>query len=211
MKKMILASAVAVVMSLGVGCGNEGLNSLKDVAGGGDTTAAPGGGGGAAGMPSVSPGAGPGVEATPRTGTTSQELQATIRLRGENLRGMTSLLLVANELRVFAGDQELAVFDRGLQIMDLTRLDHAWTLGRVMVPEGVESIRVQFTLDDFGGFVDAISAGSVDTRGAMVSFDSSLAQLQGHGHAVVHLNVGESMMRVGQESRMLMPELTVRY
>lgn len=203
--KRIILTAVAVILSLGVGCGKDSLTSLMDKTGGGTTVVA----GGGSGPTNVAP-SDP-TEVTPNTGTTEQGLQASIMVRGENLNGVDSLYVTARDLRVFAGDQELAVTNRGTRVMNLTRLDHAWTLGKVIVPEGVENLRVEVTLDDYGAFVRNSATGDVDTRGTPIVFDVTTAGLSMNGHAVIHLDVAKSLMWTSGRSMMLIPELSVRY
>jgi hypothetical protein len=78
------------------------------------------------------------------------------------------------------------------------------------VPEGVDRVKVEVEFDDFGGYEEASGAGVIDTRGAPLRFEAPLAYLAERGHAVVHLDLGQSLQAQG-EGRLLLPSLDVRY
>lgn len=217
MKRIIWTAVVGVVFGVGLACsGSDSLTSLDEVAAAAPgaesssgTVAGAGSGPSAVGIDGTGP-----MEVTPihpSRQTTDNSLRAAIRIRGENLNGLDTLLLKARNLRVFAGTEELEVSAPEAMVVDLSRLDHAWKLGSFVVPEGVESVRVEVTLDDFGGFAGTDAAGYLDSRGAPISFDADVETLSRHGHAVLHLDVTNSFIRVSDRERMLLPEVTVRY
>src|SRR5262249_19840987 len=74
-----------------------------------------------------------------------------LRLRGDDTSGFRAVLLEVRELQVDAGGQALVV-EPGQIHLDLTDSEHAWLLGTVRVPDGVDRVEVRLRLDDFGGF-----------------------------------------------------------
>ncbi len=136
---------------------------------------------------------------------------ATLRLRGDNPNGISGLLLGVKDVRVFAGQQELPVSIPKDAVVDLANSGHAWGLGRFTVPPGIDAVRIELQVDDYGGFETAGRAGMVNARTAPISFVATLEDLALHGHAVVHMNVDQSLFDTGNGERLLLPKVTVRY
>ncbi|HEX8820160.1 MAG TPA: hypothetical protein VF794_09565 [Archangium sp.] len=134
-----------------------------------------------------------------------------LRLKGVNNPGYTSALVQVRRLTVTSVDgQPLASRLKTRQALELTNPEHSHLLGRFVVPEGVERVNVEVELDDFGGYEGASGGGVIDTRVAPLRFEAPVAYLAERGHAVVHLDLGQSLQTLG-ESRLLLPSLDVRY
>jgi hypothetical protein len=74
----------------------------------------------------------------------------------------------------------------------------------------VEKVRVEVELDDFGGYEGTSGGGVIDTRVAPLRFEAPVTYLAERGHAVVHLDLGQSLQAQG-EAKLLLPSLDVRY
>jgi hypothetical protein len=134
-----------------------------------------------------------------------------LRLKGVNNPGYTSALVQVRRLSVTTVDgQTLPVRLKSRFPMDLTQTEQAHLLGLFVVPEGVDRVQVEVELDDFGGYEEASGGGVIDTRVAPLRFEAPLAYLAERGHAVVHLDLGQSLRAQG-EGRLLLPSLDVRY
>jgi hypothetical protein len=138
-------------------------------------------------------------------------VQAVLRMRGENLGGVSGLYLGVKDVRVFAGQQELPVSVARDAVMNLANSGHAWRLGQFAVPPGVRSVRVEVQVDDYGGFETAGAAGTVNARTAPIVFEATTEDLALHGHAVMHVNVDRSLFDLGNGERLLLPKVTVRH
>jgi hypothetical protein len=133
-------------------------------------------------------------------------LDAEVRLLGRNAAGYQAVLVEVKDLLITAGERQLAVTP-GQTGIDLTRADEAWLAGAVAVPVGIEQIHVALRLDDFGGYQAAPAAGSLDARTAPIEFDATLAQLGTHKMATVRVDLGASLVELGDDTRLLLPHL----
>jgi hypothetical protein len=134
-----------------------------------------------------------------------------LRLKGVNNPGYASALVQVRRISVTTAEGDsLPTRLKSRQSMDLTNPEQAYLIGRFVVPEGVDRVKVEVEFDDFGGYEDASSGGVIDTRVAPLRFESPVEYLAERGHAVVHLDLGQSLHAQG-ESRLLLPSLDVRY
>ncbi|QRN96763.1 hypothetical protein JRI60_48610 [Archangium violaceum] len=134
-----------------------------------------------------------------------------LRLKGVNNPGYASALVQVRRISVTTMEgYSLPTRLKSRQSMDLTNPEQAYLIGRFVVPEGVDRVKVEVEFDDFGGYEDAASGGVIDTRVAPLRFESPVAYLAERGHAVVHLDLGQSLRAQG-EARLLLPSLDVRY
>jgi hypothetical protein len=134
-----------------------------------------------------------------------------LRLKGVNNPGYSSALVHVRRVSVFTAEgQPLPSRLKVRQAVNLTAPEHSHLIGRFVVPEGVERVAVEVELDDFGGYEVASGGGVIDTRVAPLRFEAPVAYLSERGHAVVHLDLGQSL-RAQEESLLLLPSLDVRY
>ena len=134
-----------------------------------------------------------------------------LRLKGVNNPGYTSALMQVRGFSVTTVDgQPLPVRLKSRQAMDLTQADQAWLVGLFVLPPGVDRAKVEVVFDDFGGYESASGAGVIDTRVAPLRFEALADDLAQRGHAVVQLDLGQSLAGQGEE-RLLLPSLDVRY
>jgi hypothetical protein len=134
-----------------------------------------------------------------------------LRLKGVNNPGYASALVQVRRVSVTTVDgQSLPVRLKSRFAMDLSQTEQAYLLGLFVVPEGVDRVKVEVEFDDFGGYEGASGDGVIDTRVAPLRFESPVAYLAQRGHAVVHLDLGQSLQTQG-EGRLLLPSLDVRY
>ena len=134
-----------------------------------------------------------------------------LRLKGVNNPGYTSALVHVRRVSVLSSDgQALPSRLKAREAVDLTAPEHSHLIGRFVVPEGVERVTVEVEFDDFGGYEAASGGGVIDTRVAPLRFEAPVSYLSERGHAVVHLDLGQSLQAQG-ESRLFLPSLDVRY
>jgi hypothetical protein len=134
-----------------------------------------------------------------------------LRLKGVNNPGYTSALVQVRRVTVTTADgQALPSRLKTRQALELTNPEHSHLVGRFVVPEGVEKVSVEVELDDFGGYEGASGGGVIDTRVAPLRFEAPVTYLAERGHAVVHLDLGQSLQAQG-EAKLLLPSLDVRY
>jgi hypothetical protein len=143
-----------------------------------------------------------------------EELQGqrfALRLKGVNNPGYTSALVQVRRITVTTVDgQALPSRLKTRQALELTNPEHSHLVGRFVVPDGVAKVRVEVELDDFGGYEGASGGGVIDTRVAPLRFEAPVTYLAERGHAVVHLDLGQSLQAQG-EAKLLLPSLDVRY
>ncbi|PTL84667.1 hypothetical protein [Vitiosangium sp. GDMCC 1.1324] len=134
-----------------------------------------------------------------------------LRLKGVNNPGYASALVQVRRVSISTVEgQPLPVRLKARFPMDLTQPEQAHLLGLFLVPEGVDRVRVEVEFDDFGGYEEASGGGVIDTRVAPLRFEAPVAYLAERGHAVVHLDLGQSLRPLG-DARLLLPSLDVRY
>lgn len=134
-----------------------------------------------------------------------------LRLVGVKNPGYTSALVQVRSISVTTVDgQPLPVRLKSRQAMDLTQADQAWLVGLFVLTPGVDRVKVEVVFDDFGGYEAASGAGVIDTRVAPLRFEALADDLAQRGHAVVQLDLGQSLQAQGEE-RLLLPALDVRY
>lgn len=136
-----------------------------------------------------------------------------LRLRGENTTGLTAALMPVRGLRVTTPDGTVLPVRVKARTVDLTEPNQAHLVGQFFVPEGVERVKVQLALDDFGGWEGAGGGGAIDARGGTVSFEAPVDFLSQRGRAVVLLDMGRSLRPASdaEGSRKLVPQLSVNY
>jgi hypothetical protein len=214
MNKTIWSAVVGVVFCMSVACGDDSLRQVFD----GDGTRAPA-------EPAVSEtgSSGPTVwsvlggrtEAPPVLELEAESApaanEADVKIRGDNIADLTGFFVVMGDVRVFADGVELDVYAPTRSILDLTRTDHAYRLGRFVIPEGAQLFTFVVEIDDFGGYESDASAGYVDARGSVITFEVPVTALQLHNHAVLHLDLARSLQEVRAGEQFLLPRLTVRH
>lgn len=132
-----------------------------------------------------------------------------LRLLGTDAAGWSRARLPVKEVVVTGGGYRLPV-EFVPTTVDLAYTQHAWRVARVFVPDGVDALQVTLVFDEGGTFARGGEQGALATRVAPVHFAASRAELQRHGHAVVHVDVERSFPRLAGE-RVLLPRLTVRF
>jgi hypothetical protein len=144
--------------------------------------------------------------------TTSLEPQlATLRLLGVANPGFDAVVLDLAAVSVEVDGAPLAIDLSRVTTMDLTRADHAWDLGTFALPPPGTVAHVRIVLDDVGAWEQSGAAGALDACGLPIEFDAPAEWLALRGHAVVHLDLGRSVLKVGAEDAILLPQLQVRY
>jgi hypothetical protein len=134
-----------------------------------------------------------------------------LRLKGVNNPGYASALVQVRRISVTTMEGEpLPVRLKSRFPMELTQTEQAHLVGLFLVPEGVERVKVEVAFDDFGGYEADSGGGVIDTRVAPLRFEAPLAYLAERGHAVVHLDLAQSLQAQG-EAKLLLPSLDVRY
>jgi hypothetical protein len=136
-----------------------------------------------------------------------------LRLRGDNAGAYGATLVPLREVRVTTlGGARLPSWPRA-RTVDLSAANHAHLVGHFFVPDEVGRVRVTLVFDDFGGWEGAAGAGAIDARVAPLTFTAPVDSLAERGRAVVHLDVGRSLLEVeGDEGRrLLVPRLSVNY
>src|SRR5690242_10030348 len=134
-----------------------------------------------------------------------------LRLKGVNHPGYTSALVQVRRISVTTVEGEaLPVRLKSRQAMELTQSEHSHLVGLFLVPESVDRVRVEVEFDDFGGYEEGSGGGVIDTRVAPLRFEAPVTYLAERGHAVVHLDLEQSLQAQG-ESKLLLPSLDVRY
>ncbi|MFL5348377.1 MAG: hypothetical protein ACJ8AT_26575 [Hyalangium sp.] len=134
-----------------------------------------------------------------------------LRLRGTNAQGYDSVLVPLRSLEVTTPTGAPLQARMVARTVDLTVQEQAYLVGQFFVPEGVSSVRVKLTFDDFGGWEQGKKAGALDTQVAPVSFEAPVDSLSQRGRAVLLLDVGKSLLSEGQEQRLMLPTLKVNY
>ncbi len=136
-----------------------------------------------------------------------------LRLRGDNAGAYGAALVPIREVRVATPEGGALPVQLEARTLDLSTPEHAHLVGRFFVPDGVEQVRVTLVMDDFGGWEGSAGAGAIDARSAPLSFVAPVDYLAQRGRAVVHLDVGRSLLAVDGDTsrRLLMPSLSVNY
>ncbi|WP_224371956.1 hypothetical protein [Hyalangium versicolor] len=134
-----------------------------------------------------------------------------LRLRGTNAEAYASVLVPVRSLEVSTPEGQALPVRLAARTVDLTVKDHAYLVGHFFVPEGVSTVKVKMTFDDFGGWEQGGKAGSLDTQVAPVSFDAPVASLLERGRAVLLLDVSRSLQPTAEAERLLLPTLKVNY
>ena len=135
---------------------------------------------------------------------------ADLRLLGGGSSDLEALFLAARDLEVTANGQPVFV-SYGHPLFDLSESSNAWLVGRFDVPKGVTELHVKLRLDDYGAFAGPAGAGEVAARGAPLEFDCPVSSLAVRKHAVLHLDLAQSLSVKGSEAQVLTPSFTVNY
>ncbi len=137
-----------------------------------------------------------------------------LRLRGDNAGDYGAALMPIRELRVTTLEGAPLPMRLQARTVDLATANHSHLVGRFFVPDGVQNVRVTLVLDEYGGFEGrAGAAGVIDARTAPLTFVAPVDYLSQRGRAVMHLDVGRSLLEVDGDAsrRRLMQSLTVQY
>lgn len=135
---------------------------------------------------------------------------AELRLLGENVSDMEAIFLAASELEVSANGKRVYV-SYGHPLYDLAETSNAWLVGRFDVPKDCTELKIKLRFDDFGAFAGALEVGEIAALGIPVEFEAPVAALAERKHAVLHLDVGDSLSIKGPGKRVLTPSYTVQY
>jgi hypothetical protein len=148
------------------------------------------------------------VGTTGSTGTGTAR-EAMVTLRGVNGEDVRSALLTLSNVQVSADGQAVDARVDGRTI-DLA--DGEMVATRFAVPQGVATVHVVLTFDDFGGYeLKNGTAGEVDARGTRVLIDLPAETLASSGKAQVALDLSRSLIEGGRARQMLAPHFELTY
>ncbi|WP_242344438.1 hypothetical protein [Anaeromyxobacter terrae] len=147
---------------------------------------------------------------TDPTASTEPQL-ASLRLLGVANPGFDAVVLDLAEVSIEVDGAPLAIDLSRVTTMDLTRADQAWDLGTFALPPPGTVAHVRIVLDDVGAWEEGAEAGALDVCGLPIEFDAPAEWLALRGHAVVHLDLSRSILKVDAQDAILLPQLQVRY
>jgi hypothetical protein len=154
-------------------------------------------------------GTGQGDTSVGTTGSTGTAREAMVTLRGVNGQDVRSALLTLSNVEVSADGQAVDARVDGRTI-DLA--DGEMVATRFAVPQGVATVHVVLTFDDFGGYeLNNGTAGEVDARGTRVLIDLPAETLASSGKAQVALDLSRSLIEGGRARQMLAPHFELSY
>ena len=133
-----------------------------------------------------------------------------VRILGVDPGAYTHVLFDVPDVTASANGVPLTI-DPGEDRVDLTNLGQAWLLGRVTGPAGVSAVDFTVGFDDAGAFESPSEAGRIDARHITVSWEAPIDSLQRNGHAVVVLDLADSLVSSGLGGRTLVPQLKIAY
>lgn len=139
------------------------------------------------------------------------ETVITLRLLGVNPGETTWAGVGVRDIRVSANGQALPYFGSFQPVMNLAWDQNAWTLAKVVLPDDAQTVEFEVTLDDFGGIEGSTAMGAIDTRVAPIRFTAQRDWLLMRGHAVIHLDLSRSLVRLENGDQLLLPRTGVRY
>jgi hypothetical protein len=137
-------------------------------------------------------------------------LRAHLRLRGENPGLVTWFGLEVAQVQVSWQGQPLQQTVAGESGLDLGWTDHAWLLGAFDLPDEATSVEVLVRFATPASLETASGTAWVDANIAPLTFTAERAQLAQRGHAVLHLDIVDSLYPV-DGGYLLLPQVTVRY
>lgn len=183
MRRMMRSLGAMTAVLVAAACGSEGLVGMDGTSGGG------------------------GDEPIVQTG---QEVSVDLRMRGLPGHDFGSVLLSVADLMVTAPDGTRLPVELVSDPMDLGQGDHAWRIGRVLLPEGLDRVQVSIRFDGHGGFENGSFTGDIETFGPEIAYEASAALMAETGKAVVDLDLGRSLIEVG-DTWAVLPHIEVRY
>jgi hypothetical protein len=166
---------------------------------GNDTPASPGTDTGGAGGND----AGPSSDAPP-------PLVGELRLLGVDQAAFTSARVKVKSVEAIASGAALDV--SGLvDGIDLGVPSQAWLLGTFTVPASADAVEVKVVFEDAGAFDAGAAHGTIDSGCTAIVATLPVKLLALRGHAVVHLDVARSLVRLKDDAAMLVPQFEIAY
>ena len=145
------------------------------------------------------------------TGVTStpdwvHDRTAELRLLGVDSASYARAALYLAEVEVKASGKVLET-KNSQAFVDLATASQAWLLGRVQVPDGEKELELRVRFKAQGGdFLRGTQHGAIDGGCAEIRIVVPVKGLEARGHAVLHVDVEESLRRNG-EMRVFLPQL----
>lgn len=198
--KRILGKVV-VVLALLSGCSNDILKS--------GTEPTQGSGGTNNSVPAATPGVAQARPASPTIGTSQDGLAVEVRMRAVGAEQYSSLILVPNRVEAFADGVPVAVSTIWTDVY-LNNMGNAEKIATVTVPRTAQKVAFRVELGAAGGFDTATSNGWVDTRGDVLEFERSMADLlRNHNRTVMVIDADKSFVERGDTSAAFVPKYRV--
>jgi hypothetical protein len=225
-EKLGMSLAMALAVAVGAGCGTEKIGFAGEGSGGEviaveDTSTSvanpAGGGGGTAGGEGLLQVEGTGPDGDLRSltgggggGGSTGPLVAHLRLRGDDAGMMTFFGMEVAEVEVTVGGNALPTVLAPETGLDLAWTAHAWLLGAFEIPEDATEVDFKVRFAPTASFETARGTDWVDTRNPPITFTATRDQLSLRGHAVIHLNLLDSVHWT-DSGYVLVPRATTRY
>jgi hypothetical protein len=180
--------------------------------------------GGDARGPEVSSTAPPPGEATPPAGGgegtdggpgTSNDaptpaLVGELRLLGVDQASFTSARVKVKSVEASANGAPIAI--GGLvDGIDLGVPTQAWLLGTFTVPPSADAVDVKVVFEDAGAYDAGAEHGTIDSGCTAIVATVPVKLLALRGHAVIHLDVSRSLVRISDGAAMLVPQFELAF
>jgi hypothetical protein len=135
---------------------------------------------------------------------------AQVRLLGVDAGTFSSVRVKVKSIELRANGQLLDV--AGLvDGIDLGVANQAWLLGTFKVPAGMDAVDMTVVFDAAGRFDTDSVQGTIDAGCTALRATLPANQLALRSHAVIHLDVGRSLVKTSEGAATLVPQFTLEF
>jgi hypothetical protein len=143
-------------------------------------------------------------------GTTPAPLTGELRLLGVDQGAFDSARVKVKSVEAIASGTALQV--SGLvDGIDLGVPTQAWLLGTFTVPPAADAVEVKVVFEDAGAFDAGAAHGTIDSGCTVIVATLPVKLLALRGHAVVHLDVARSVVRIHDAAALLVPQFELAF
>jgi hypothetical protein len=120
-----------------------------------------------------------------------------LRILGVNGSAFSSVAMTVGKVEVRAGGKLVTGAVQTKKI-ELANAAQAWLLAKFAVPEGAGELEVSVSLEEAGSFAAGKSSGKIHAGCTELKFVVQAAQLKPRGHAVIHVDLARSLVKLHQ-------------
>lgn len=137
-------------------------------------------------------------------------IRAELRLQGDSIGQYTNVLLGVSMLRIEVDGKEVPSVAQA-SVRDLAQAG-APLLATFDVPAGAKAAKISLRFDDYGGYQFGDGSGdALEAGGSPMIFTFPAAWLGERGHAVLHFDVGRSLIARSAGQVAFVPQLDLRF